>query len=398
MTSLDDKTAADAVARQTLPLLIVVFIMVGSVSTLWPILTPYARDLGANGPAIGLVVGAIYGTRLFLQPIIGRVADRHGYRALLLFGTLLYVPIAVVYASAESVAVLVIARLLHGVGSAIVLPMVMAVLGQHSRGKSGATMARFNLAQWLGYAVGPLAGGGLIALFNAETVFLLLAPAGVVSAIAVALVHRDLMAVAKEEDTSGMARPADVNRAGQLLLGYNFLVAPAALIILSFFPLLAEERGYGPVTIGVLLAMASFVTAASQPLWGRIADERGLFPLLLVGGVGSLVTLSVLGVFDVLVIAGLATLAAGFTLAALVAGASTAAVEAGRSRGMGSYMGLFHSAGSTGQALMPLLYGVVLDAIGVDGLLVGVGVVIAIGSMSFLRAARISRPREAVPE
>lgn len=375
------------VARATLPLLAVVFIMVGSVSTLWPILTPYARDLGASDAALGLVVGAIYATRLILQPVIGRLADRHGYRLLLLFGTLVYVPVAIVYASASSVAVLVGARLLHGVGSAIVLPMVMAVLGRHSEGKSGAAMARYNLAQWLGYAIGPLIGGLLASSFDAEIVFLLLAPAGVLSAVAIALVDRDLMTpdkvAGRDGDSAGAALSA-LDRAGASLLAYNFVVAPASLIILSFFPLLAEDRGYSEVMIGVLLAIASFVTAAAQPFWGGIADRRGLGPLLLAGGIGSLATLSLLGTIDSVAAAVLMTLAAGFTLAALIASASTAAVEVGRGRGIGSYLGLFHSAGSSGQAIMPLIYGVLIGVIGVDGLLVVVGLIATAGSTLYL--------------
>ncbi len=46
------------------PLLFIVFIMVASTSTLWPILTPYAKNLGASGFELGLVVSSIYFTRL----------------------------------------------------------------------------------------------------------------------------------------------------------------------------------------------------------------------------------------------------------------------------------------------------------------------------------------------
>src|SRR6185437_12039613 len=111
----------------------------------------------ASGMGLGLVVSSIYFTRLVLGPIVGRIGDRRGYRGLLIAGTLLYVPIGLAYAAANNVFTLAGARALHGVGSAIVLPMVMAVMGQHAGGKSGATMARYNAAQWLGYAVGPLA-------------------------------------------------------------------------------------------------------------------------------------------------------------------------------------------------------------------------------------------------
>ena len=376
---------------RTLPLLSVVFIMVGSVSTLWPVLAPYARDLGASGFEIGLVVGAIYATRLVLQPVIGGFADRHGYRRLLIAGTLLYVPIGIVYAAADNVAILVAARLLHGVGSAIVLPMVMAVLGSHAGGKGGAAMARFNLAQWLGYAVGPVLGGIIIEYSGQETVFLLLGPAGVLSALAVLLTDRGLTDVDQPEAAkANAARPDGIrsDRMAVALLAFNFLAAPASLVILSFFPLLGEERGYSPVVIGLLLAIASFVTAAIQPFWGRVADDQGLRPLLLAGGFGSLGALAMLGLIDSLPAAIIATLIAGATLAALVAGTATAAVEAGERRGMGAFMGWFASAGSTGQAVMPLVFGVLLGAVGVDGLLSAVGILVAVGSVGYLLVRR----------
>ena len=120
----------------TWPLLWIVFIMVAGTSTLWPILTPSAEDLGAREASLGVVVGAIYATRLALGPWIGRLADRYGYRWLLIAGTLLYIPIAFAYARAGSVTALTGARLLHGVGSAIVVPMVMAVMGSTQGGEA----------------------------------------------------------------------------------------------------------------------------------------------------------------------------------------------------------------------------------------------------------------------
>jgi MFS family permease len=75
-----DPRDPSAVAPGTGPLLFIVFIMVASTSTLWPILTPYAKDLGAGGFELGLVVSAIYFTRLVLGPWVCRVGDRRGYR------------------------------------------------------------------------------------------------------------------------------------------------------------------------------------------------------------------------------------------------------------------------------------------------------------------------------
>lgn len=374
-------------------LLWVVFINVGCVATLWPVLTPYARDLGAGGVGIGVVVGAIYATRIIIGPWIGRMGDRYGYRELLLFGNALYILIAIAYWAANDVVTLTAARMLHGVGSAIVLPMVMTVLGRHAAGKSGAAMARYNLAQWMGYAIGPLAGGVLAAQFQPSAVFFALIPAGVISTFLVLGLDRRYTAPEESSGTGEKRKPPKDARA-QLLLGYNFIVAPSNLIIMSFFPLLADTRGYGPVITGALLAIAAFVTAAAQPVWGRIADNMSVKPLLVTGGLGAVLGMGLLGALDPVWVAAVAMLISGFAIAGLVAGTATAAVDLGRSRGMGTYVSLFHSAGSLGQALMPLLYGAVLGIIGVDGLLMAVGVVVAMLSVAFVLAATVLAPPE----
>ena len=365
------------------PLLFIVFMMVASTSTLWPILTPYAKDLGASGFELGLVVSSIYFTRLILGPIVGRVGDRRGYRGLLIAGTLLYVPIGLAYAGANNVFTLAGARALHGVGSAIVLPMVMAVMGQHAKGKSGATMARYNAAQWLGYALGPLAGGLIVHEFGKNGVFFLLAPAGIVSAIAVLMLNRSLTdppATVKERGMGGIR----IERPARVLLAFNFIVAPTSLVILSFFPLLGDSRHYSSILIGALLSIASFATAAVQPLWGNVADRIGIQPLLIVGGIGTLVGLVILASFSPPLIAAGATLIAGVSIAALVAGVSTSAIDMGHQHGMGTFIGIFQSAGSLGQALMPLAYGVLLGQIEVSGLLPVIGGLIAISSLAYL--------------
>ena len=378
-----DPRDPSAVAPGTGPLLFIVFIMVASTSTLWPILTPYAKDLGAGGFELGLVVSAIYFTRLVLGPWVGRVGDRRGYRGLLIAGTLLYIPIGLAYAGANNVFTLAGARALHGVGSAIVLPMVMAVMGQNAGGKSGATMARYNAAQWLGYALGPLAGGLIVHQFGNNGVFLLLAPAGIVSAAAVLLLDRRLTDPPAQVEERAHEK-IRIERPARVLLAFNFIVAPTSLIVLSFFPLLGNDRGYGSILVGALLSIASFATAAVQPFWGRKADRTGIQPLILFGGAGTLVGLVLLGNFSPALIAAGATLIAGVSIAALVAGVSTSAIDLGKTHGMGTFIGIFQSVGSLGQALMPLAYGVVLGQIEVSGLLTVVGGLIAVASVAYL--------------
>jgi MFS family permease len=246
-------------------------------------------------------------------------------------------------------------------------------------------MARYNAAQWLGYALGPLAGGLIVHQFGNNGVFLLLAPAGIVSAVAVFTLDRRLT----DPPAQLKHRPAGkvrIERPARILLAFNFIVAPTSLIVLSFFPLLGDSRGYGPVLVGGLLSIASFATAAVQPFWGNVADRTGIQPLLLFGGAGTVIGLVVLGNFSPALIAAAATLIAGVSIAALVAGVSTAAIDLGKTHGMGTFIGIFQSVGSLGQALMPLAYGVLLGQIQVSGLLSVVGGLIAVSSLAYLIA------------
>ncbi|MEZ4523262.1 MAG: hypothetical protein R3A46_16705 [Thermomicrobiales bacterium] len=222
---------------------------------------------------------------------------------------------------------------------------------------------------------------------------MLLGPAGVLSAVAVGLTDRSHGI--GFENRSGRQSPNAEKRwypvgLAVSLLAFNFLAAPASLIILSFFPLLGEERGYGPVMIGVLLAIASFVTAAIQPLWGNVADNRGLRPPA-DRRIRSLFSLALLGLVD----------SWQFRLSqrsspAHPGGAGSWYIDrrrrSRRTPGHGRVHGLVCVfAGSTGQALMPLLYGLLLGAIGVEGLLTAVGVLITIGSLGYLWLVRRRR-------
>ena len=115
-----------------------------------------------------------------------------------------------------------------------------------------------------------------------------------------------------------------------------------------------------------------------------MADRTGIQPLLLFGGVGTLIGLVVLANFSLPLVAAGATLIAGVSIAGLVAGVSTSAVDMGHRHGMGTFIGIFQSVGSLGQALMPLAYGVLLGQIQVSGLLSVVGGLIAVATLAYL--------------
>jgi len=74
--------------------------------------------LGAGDIAVGFAVGSFSATALLLRPWAGRIADRSGRRPLMIIGAATFAVSVAGYGLADAVPVLVVLRLLTGVGEA----------------------------------------------------------------------------------------------------------------------------------------------------------------------------------------------------------------------------------------------------------------------------------------
>jgi MFS family permease len=365
-----------------------------------PMLSIHARDLGATGLWVGLLYGGFYGVRLVIGRPIGAFSDRAGQRTVLLVSSAMYPLLALLYLLSPNVEALVGTRLLHGVASAMMLPMAMAYVGNLSgAGNAGRYASYFNFANFLGMAIGPLAGGLIVAyiaftgpfyllfilaLLNLPLVYLLLPPLpGRVSAEVTGetarrrsgrLRRRNLWRETPYQGvSSGRARPS-VDRVTVGLLVYNAVINANTILFVSFLPLLAREVGLSVLQGGLLISSIYLISSASQLPFGRLADRRPPLLLVLAGGVVAGVALLALARTDAfgvsLVIVGVLALGGS----AATAGLSALAVEAGRRRSMGRFMGGFHSAASFGIVAGALGAGVILDSIGIEAVFLAAGI------------------------
>jgi MFS family permease len=135
----------------------------------------YQSQLGVDPSLIGLVGVAFYLTELTCAPIFGTLVDRRGWKPFLLLGPVLSAISAVAtwlvtfLSSAVIVPVLVIARLLNGVGIASNIPATLAFLSAVS-GDDPKVRARavgyFELSTIGGAAVGGLLGSFIWSTFG----------------------------------------------------------------------------------------------------------------------------------------------------------------------------------------------------------------------------------------
>ena len=203
----------------------------------------------------------------------GRLGDRLGRRRLLLAGLFLFALACGFCAMAPSLHWLIAARVLQGLGAAIMMAMTLGMVGDTvSKARTGRVMGLLGTLSAVGTAMGPSVGGVLLSLWSWRALFLLGAPLGLLAA---ALAYRYLPdepgARAATPFWSSLASPG--LRAG---LGMSALVSAvmmATFVVGPFY--LSRGLGLAPAWMGLVMAVGPCVAAVTGVPAGHLTDRFG---------------------------------------------------------------------------------------------------------------------------
>jgi MFS family permease len=213
-------------------------------------------------------------------------------------GLVVFAAASIACAVATSLAFLISARCVQGVGAALLLAASLPVLGALTGSAlRGATM--WTLAGTFGAALGPALGGLLTQAFGWRAIFVVQAPIALAGLLAVAEV-RD-RSVLEEGWKPSLARTVPANTCIGLLFG-----ALVGVLFLSVL-LIITVWGYSPIGGAVVVSVLPAATLAARPL------ERRLPPLTAVYGGAAMLTLGLIE------LAFLPYASVGFTVGALIA-------------------------------------------------------------------------------
>lgn len=164
-------------------LLVYMFLAMLGAGLVIPILPQLLIEFGASGKAAGYLVSAFGLTQFLFSPIAGNIADRYGRKPMIIVGLLLFALSNLIGALASNFTIFLVARFIGGMGSAALVPSIMAyIVDITSDEKRTRAMSFLGASMSSGFIVGP-GLGGLLAELGTRAPFFTSALVGLVAAM-----------------------------------------------------------------------------------------------------------------------------------------------------------------------------------------------------------------------
>jgi EmrB/QacA subfamily drug resistance transporter len=223
-----------------------------------------AHSLGESPLRMQSVVIAYMLTMAIIIPASGWLADRIGTRKVFFGAIIFFVVGSILCASSQSLNMLVISRIVQGVGGAMLLPVGrLTILRALPRALFLPAMSFITVPGLVGPLIGPTLGGWLVEAASWHWIFLINVPIGIIGAIATLRYMPDLRS----------STLMQFDMAGYLLLTSSMVGLSIALDGLS-------EMGLPHAVVMVLLVF-SFASLSAYWLHAVRSGENALFSLKL---------------------------------------------------------------------------------------------------------------------
>lgn len=346
----------------------------GAISIAAPQLKP---ELGLSGTAYGLAVSAFFWTYVPLQFLVGWACDRWCVYRLIAAGIALWAVSTMAMGLVGGLALLVVFRILLGIGESITFPGASKVIARHvapqSRGLANSVVAA-GIA--LGPVVGTFAGGLMVASLGWRTMFVVFGALTLLWVVPWLVVARGLptFGAVREANPVSLRKVARTRAVWAMGVGHFGATYPLYFIIVWVPLYLTTAKGLS-ITEMTYLATLGFVAQAISAVgqgwmsdrlvrggWRETAVRRGL----MIGGnvvmaatvVALMAARSPLEIGVCLVVFGAASATGGVNLYAI------AQMFAGP-RATGSFIGIQNGLGNVPGIVMPIVTGLIVDWTGV---------------------------------
>ncbi|NEO30241.1 MAG: MFS transporter [Symploca sp. SIO3C6] len=261
-----------------------------SIASMLPTLPPYIKDMGATTQQLGIVMGCFaIGLLLFRTPL-GILADKHSRKLVLIIGTLVaaiaplcYLIVPLGYLWVNSIALLMLIRVFHGISIAAFTTGYSALVADLSPPQQrGELIGYMSLVAPMGLAVGPMMGSFLQTEAGYPALFLGAGGLGLLSVVFTSVVSEQIRFESEAQETS----PPHSKHLLHLLTSPRLRIPVAVLLVVgfafgtisTFISLFIRETGVD-FNAGLFFSATAIINFSTRLFAGRASDlyGRGLF-------------------------------------------------------------------------------------------------------------------------
>jgi len=338
------------------------------VGIIAPLLPLYADSLGATGIWLGIIFASFSVTRAIFMPIFGRLSDRKGRKIFICIGLIIYSIISLGYIWADNVSQLTLVRLIQGTAAAMIIPIVIAYVGDTlPEGEEGKWMGYLQAALFSGFGIGPLLGGLLTDHFGMNVAFYSMGGLNLLAFLLAVLFLPEIRQRKMTTTPHLSFREIGASNIVKGIFSFRLGYSTGRGIFTCFLPIFAAVYiGLSPTSIGILLAVNMLLMSVLSVPLGRIADRFNRRVLVILGNSMYVIFLGLFPLvhnfWQLLLLCVLLGIGGAISLPA----ASALTVDEGRKLGMGTTIAIFTLAFSIGMAVGPLLGGVIADSVDIN--------------------------------
>jgi MFS family permease len=379
-----------------------------------PALPLFIRSLGVSKGTVGFIAAASTVVGIVVSLPAGILSDLYGRRRVLLASAFVFASAPFLYLLVRSPWQLVLVRIYHGLATAILGPVALAIVADTFEARRGENMAWYSSATMVGRFLAPSVGGLLIVGQDFRWVYLGCGVAGVLTLLlALGLPFAPLKTLPLSRPGKGNGKAPTPQRGygvptlqrswQQLRQETTYVVRDRRIFMTSlaqaaqyfafgflevYLPLRLADAGWPAWQIGSLFTVQVVATALTKPVMGRLTDRFGpvvvIVSGLVLGGVG-LILLSLVQSYEWLAIcSGLF----GLGLAAVTAAAAALVTDLAHENAYGAAMGVLSSIMDVGQSSGPIVGGLLVGAVGYPIAFGGVAALLVLAAALFALGVR----------
>jgi len=340
------------------------------VASITPAFPKIEKELNISAQQIGLLITVFTLPGIILTPILGVLADRFGRKTILIPALLLFGLAGTSCFFTRHFHLLLIFRLLQGVGAASLGSLNVTLIGDFFEGRERAAAMGYNASVLsIGTASYPAIGGALATI---GWYFPFLLPAIALPVAFVALNTLDTYKPSNKQNLKEYLEKAWKSIQDKRVIGIFMLSISTFILLygtyLTFFPFLLDSRfSAPPFVIGIFFSVSSLTTAVTSSQLGRLTAKYSSKNMLKVAFIIYAVAFTIIPLVPYLWLLVLPLILFGTAQGLNIPSLQTMLTNLAPVENRAAFMSLNGMVLRIGQTLGPIIMGFVFVAFGIAG-------------------------------